>query len=92
MNNLCKGCTESVIVADEVLEDMVLDAVRAGKMIVPDFIYEKRLLLCRSCPSLQYGTTCKHSGGLVHYQAKIATSKCPFPHDPKWFQASSVIC
>ncbi|MBS4223262.1 DUF6171 family protein [Lederbergia citrea] len=84
MNGLCKGCTGSVIVSDEVLEDMLLDAKQRGLNLVQDQIYEERLRICNSCPSLQYGTTCMHSGSLVRYRAKIAESNCPFPHGAKW--------
>ncbi len=84
MKSLCKGCTESVIVSKEVLEDMLLDAERSGISLVPDHIYEERLYLCKSCPSLQYGTTCMHCGSLVSYRTKIAKSNCPFPYGEKW--------
>ena len=84
MKSLCKGCTKSVIVSDEVLEEMLLDAERSGVKIVPNHIYEERLSICDSCPSLQYGTTCMHSGSLVSYRTKLAESDCPFPYGAKW--------
>ncbi|MCM3111847.1 DUF6171 family protein [Lederbergia lenta] len=84
MKNLCKGCSESVIISNDVVDEIILGAVELGKTIVSNSIYEERLRICDRCPSLQYGTTCKHNGVFVRYHAKLAARSCPYPHDPKW--------
>lgn len=81
---LCKGCAESVIVTEEVIQEILSEAEAEGSKIVSDQIYEERLSICNSCLSLQYGTTCKHSGCIVRYRAKFQKNRCPFPGDPKW--------
>lgn len=84
LTGLCKGCSDSVIVTDFILEDMIEAAVQSGKKTVSDEVYEKRLRECNQCPSLQYGTTCMHSGSLVAYRAKFIDGTCPAPTGSKW--------
>ncbi|GIN70653.1 hypothetical protein J14TS2_11280 [Bacillus sp. J14TS2] len=84
---LCKGCTESVIVSNELVEDLLLDAEKKGIKMVSPKSYQERLRHCQTCPALQYGTTCKYSGGLVQYKAKILSGTCPCPAGSKWIGA-----
>lgn len=86
--NLCKGCVESVIVPDEVIQELVKEAEEDGAVIVSDEVYAERLKICESCPSLQYGTTCAHSGCIVRYRAKFKSKGCPFAGKPKWEKVS----
>ncbi|MNO25528.1 hypothetical protein D3C76_153680 [compost metagenome] len=81
----CKGCTESVHVSPEKLERLIELAAK-GRECAPDQEYGRRLELCMSCPSLQYGTTCRHCGCLVAVRAKLADSNCPFPSGSRWSQ------
>ncbi|MCR2823079.1 DUF6171 family protein [Lederbergia panacisoli] len=85
--SICKGCTHNVIVSQEILQELVQDAEKEGRKIVSEEVFEKRLNMCNSCPSLQYGTTCMHSGSLIHYRAKLEASTCPYPHGSKWLGA-----
>ncbi|MFT3789370.1 MAG: DUF6171 family protein [Tepidisphaeraceae bacterium] len=39
--------------------------------------YADRMATCRSCPDLQYGTTCRHCGCLVAVRAWVAEKACP---------------
>jgi hypothetical protein len=86
MNNTspCKGCVETVIVTEEVIEDLLLEAREDPSKIVSEEVYRTRLAACEACPSLQYGTTCAHSGCIVRYRAMFKNKKCPSPASPKW--------
>lgn len=88
MKLVCKGCTESVIVPNELVEDLLLDAEKKGVKMVSKKSYKERLQQCQTCPALQYGTTCKYSGGLVQYKAKMLDGTCPCPAGSKWLGAS----
>ncbi|WP_078543994.1 DUF6171 family protein [Litchfieldia alkalitelluris] len=82
--SLCKGCVETVIVSEEVIEELVKEAEEDLSVVVSDEIYAARLRICEGCPSLQYGTTCAHSGCIVRYRAKFKNKSCPFSGKPKW--------
>jgi ABC-type uncharacterized transport system ATPase subunit len=87
--NLCKGCLDGVMVSEEVIEELVRETEEEDpSVIVSEDIYEARLKICESCPSLQYGTTCAHSGSIVHYRAKFKNKSCPFVGKPKWDKVS----
>ena len=86
--SLCKGCVESVIVTEEIIQELVKEADENPAVIVSDEVYQARLKTCASCPSLQYGTTCVHSGCIVRYRAKFKNKSCPFAGKPKWDQVS----
>ncbi|WP_227871865.1 hypothetical protein [Paenibacillus bovis] len=47
-------------------------------------VQQQRFDCCMSCPSLQYGTTCKHCGCLVHIRTRLAASYCPSPYGSRW--------
>lgn len=83
-DNRCKGCVESVIVTEEVIQELLLEAEEEKSKVVSSEIYETRLKICESCPSLQYGTTCAYSGCLVRYRAKFKHKGCPSLGKPKW--------
>lgn len=57
-------------------------------VIVSDEVYASRLKICGNCSSLQYGTTCVHSGCIVRYRAKFKNKSCPFAGKPKWDNVS----
>jgi hypothetical protein len=82
--NLCKGCVESVMVTEEVIQELVKETEEDLSVIVSDEVYSERLKICESCPSLQYGTTCAHSGSIVRYRAKFKNKSCPFAQKAKW--------
>ncbi|MED4227180.1 DUF6171 family protein [Neobacillus cucumis] len=86
--NLCKGCVESVMVTEEVIQELVKEADEDPSVIVSEEVYHARLKMCNSCPSLQYGTTCAHSGCIVRYRAKFKNKSCPFAGKPKWEKVS----
>ena len=82
--SLCKGCVESVMVTEEVIEELIKETEEQPTLIVPEEIYQERLAICDTCSSLQYGTTCAHSGCIVRYRAKFKNKSCPFAGKPKW--------
>ncbi|HLU23808.1 hypothetical protein [Lederbergia graminis] len=84
MEQVCKSCTHNVHISASDIANMLDDAVQNGIDLVSEEVYQERLGICRNCPSLQYGTTCMHSGSLVEYRAKIPESKCPKPNDRRW--------
>jgi hypothetical protein len=86
--NQCKGCVDSVIVTEEVIRELIKEAEEDLSKVVSDDVYEARLKDCESCPSLQYGTTCAHSGSIVRYRAKFKNKGCPLTGKPKWEKVS----
>jgi hypothetical protein len=86
--SLCKGCVESVMVTEEVIQELVKEAEEDSSVIVSEEAYIARLKTCESCSSLQYGTTCAHSGCIVRYRAKFKNKSCPFAGKPKWDKVS----
>ncbi|MEY2191532.1 DUF6171 family protein [Neobacillus sp. BF23-41] len=85
---ICKGCVESVIVTEEVIQELVKETEEDLSVIVSDVVYKARLTICKNCPSLQYGTTCAHSGCIVRFRAKFKNKGCPFAGNPKWDKVS----
>ncbi|MCM3691542.1 DUF6171 family protein [Neobacillus niacini] len=82
--SLCRGCSDSVIVTEEVIEELVKETEEDLSVIVSDDVYEARLKICNSCSSLRYGTTCALSGSIVRYRAKFKNKACPLAGNPKW--------
>ncbi|MEH7480917.1 DUF6171 family protein [Neobacillus drentensis] len=85
---ICKGCVESVIVTEEVIQELVKETEEDLSLIVSDVVYKARLTICKNCLSLQYGTTCAHSGCIVRFRAKFKNKGCPFAGNPKWDKVS----
>ncbi|MNK42107.1 hypothetical protein D3C87_607880 [compost metagenome] len=79
----CKGCSESVRVSTEKLARLIEMATQ-NRPAAGDEEYERRLDRCLGCPSLQYGTTCRHCGCLVAVRAKLLDSECPYPGKSRW--------
>ncbi|MFS0723228.1 DUF6171 family protein [Paenibacillus sp. 1P07SE] len=81
----CKGCTADVKVTDE---QMARLWDRLGKLppedLASEALYEERMAKCSACPSLQYGTTCRHCGCLVAWKARLRRSRCPQPAAARW--------
>ncbi|WP_096189010.1 DUF6171 family protein [Evansella halocellulosilytica] len=75
--NECKSCGIHVNVD---MDSLLIDKEKS----VSDDTYEQRLAICMECPSLQYGTTCQHSGEIVSYRALFKEKSCPYPAAPKW--------
>ncbi|WP_462409146.1 hypothetical protein [Neobacillus sp. Marseille-QA0830] len=89
--SFCKGCLESVLVADDTIKQMIQEAEEDDpSKLVSDEIYFFRLGQCGSCPSLQYGTTCAHCGCLVRYRAKFINKGCPSVETPRWNKVAHV--
>lgn len=87
-DNICKGCLETVMVTEEVIQDLVREAEEEISKIVAEEIYGARLKQCSSCEFLQYGTTCAYSGCIVRYRAKFKNKSCPHIGKPKWDKVS----
>jgi hypothetical protein len=75
---------DSVIVTEEIIQELVKETEENLSVIVSDEVYQSRLKICENCPSLKYGTTCAHSGCIVRYRAKFKHKSCPFAGKPKW--------
>jgi len=81
----CAGCRRRGGIRwkiDEILEQIARD--QPGVRQVPHGEYERRLACCRDCASLQFGSTCRHCGCLVHVRARIEGKHCPRPGNPVW--------
>jgi len=75
---MCKGCSASVRLAPGEV-DRILSQYLQGRPggLVDEVTYADRLAICRGCPDLQYGTTCRHCGCLVEVRAKLSDKSCP---------------
>ncbi|HUT25328.1 MAG TPA: hypothetical protein VM492_13370 [Sumerlaeia bacterium] len=81
----CKGCGVSVRLSAEQIEKILAEYLREHPgELVADGVCRSRLDLCRSCPDLQYGTTCRHCGCLVPVMARLAAGRCPRPSGGRW--------
>ncbi len=80
----CKGCGASVrLVPGEVERILAQYLATHPGPLADEQTYIRRLGVCRSCPDLTYGTTCRHCGCLVEVRAKLADKPCPAPN-PRW--------
>ncbi|WP_222618015.1 DUF6171 family protein [Sporosarcina sp. resist] len=80
----CKGCSQSVIVSDDKIKQLVKEQLQYEIDIVEDELYNNRLKICKTCPSLVYDTTCGYCGCFVQFRAKLMYKHCPHPDGPKW--------
>lgn len=80
----CKGCLETVIVSEDVIEELIKEAEEDLSRIVSENIYKQRIEICKGCTFLLYGTTCAHSGSIVRYRAKFKNKSCSMPGKVKW--------
>ena len=80
----CKSCLDTVMVSEEVIQELVREADEEISKIVTNEIYSARLTQCSSCEFLQYGTTCSYSGCIVRYRTKFKNKGCPHTGKPKW--------
>ena len=78
-NSECKGCSASVRLSSEEIKKLFGETLRIKDIkVVTEEEYHQRLTHCKTCSSLQYGTTCKHCGCLVEIRAKLSASGCPY--------------
>ncbi|MFD1885978.1 hypothetical protein [Paenibacillus wenxiniae] len=85
-SNGCKGCNRSPVLSEERIEQLVQLAM-AGKQadeLASETVQQERFQRCMVCPSLQFGTTCKHCGCLVHIRTRLQASHCPAPAGSHW--------
>lgn len=80
----CKGCQASVQVKIDESYEKLRSTLADGSMAVSKEDFESRIAICKHCPSLQYDTTCKYCGCLVHARAIGRNSYCPEPLGDKW--------
>ena len=85
----CKGCSENVNTKRHISQEQIEDAINKlakSKRIkfVSDEVYEFRLLQCKECEYLEYGTTCLQCGCFVQIRAKLADAVCPLSKQKKW--------
>jgi len=70
----CKGCGISVQVKSGVLP---ADYSPDTGAYVSEQVYLRRVAVCEACQALQYGSTCRFCGSLVHYRACFRPKKRP---------------
>lgn len=80
----CKGCMGSVFGSSEDIEKLVNEQLELETDLVDDDLYQKRLDICKNCPSLSHDTTCSHCGCFVQFRAKLAYKHCPYPDGARW--------
>ncbi len=80
----CKGCSADVHVSERQIQRILTSLNAHPDQCVDDEVYEQRMTACLACPSLSYGTTCKHCGCFVAVRAKFIEKGCPNPGHPHW--------
>lgn len=95
LESRCKSCLENVDTKRNILKAQIDDAIEAlskNKNIkfVSDEVYEFRLLQCRDCDYLEFGTTCLKCGCFVQIRAKLADSGCPLSKRKRWNPSESM--
>lgn len=81
----CRGCLTSVRLNHEAIQ-RVLDRCKADtpELLLDEAGVQARMELCRKCPELDYGTTCRHCGCLVLIRTSRRDKHCPAPGAPRW--------
>ncbi|HEX9063154.1 MAG TPA: DUF6171 family protein [Clostridia bacterium] len=95
LESRCKSCLENVDTKRNILKAQIDDAIEVlskNKNIkfVSDEVYEFRLLQCRDCDYLEFGTTCLKCGCFVQIRAKLADSGCPLSMRKRWNPSESM--
>ena len=81
----CPACGVSVRVSPAEVERILNGMLASGAVRRADEQSAiRRLELCRTCPSLDYGTTCRYCGCLVDILARLAGKRCPHPAGARW--------
>ena len=76
----CRACRTSVRVTESEVRRLLAELVaQTGVRLADDVQSAARWEICRACPDLQYGTTCRHCGCLAAVRARIANKSCPAP-------------
>ncbi|MCR5605604.1 MAG: DUF6171 family protein [Treponema sp.] len=87
MENYCPECERKALLASLSKEDIEKfaqdNAIRTGKACDKE-LYQKRLAVCSSCPSLIANVLCKENGYYVAALAMLDKSNCPYPGKDKW--------
>ena len=52
--------------------------------LVSDEVYDRRIDICSTCPSLSNESTCLHCGCFVEFRARLGYKSCPSPNGTKW--------
>ena len=85
----CKSCLNDTAskgsLTQEQIDDAVLKLAKNKKIkLVSDDVYEFRLLQCRACKYLEYGTTCLKCGCYVQIRARLSGVGCPLSKEDRW--------
>ncbi|MBU7591692.1 DUF6171 family protein [Metabacillus halosaccharovorans] len=80
----CKGCFQVEHRSKPQISKLVQEQLQLEINLVNDSLYQKRMDICLSCPSLSSETTCLHCGCYVEFRTKLSYKQCPHPNGPKW--------
>ena len=85
MNEACKACGTTARLPDREVRRLVEEYLREHPgPTVTDAECARRLALCRVCPDLIAGTTCRHCGCLVPVLARLQGKACADPVRQRW--------
>jgi len=92
LESKCKSCMGNVDIKRNISQEQINDAIdrlAVNKRIkfVSDRVYEFRLMQCRDCDYLEFGTTCLNCGCYVQIRAKLADAVCPLSKQNRWNNA-----
>jgi len=80
----CKGCFQVERRSKSQISKLVEEQLQLETNLVNDSLFQKRMNICLSCPSLSSETTCLHCGCYVEFRTKLPYKNCPHPSGSKW--------
>lgn len=73
-------------ITEERIQEIVDKMAFAEGITTPQDEYERRLSICRECPSLSAKIMCSECGSYVAFRAHNLSGTCPYPGNNKWKQ------
>jgi len=89
LESKCKSCTQNVKVKEQISQEQIDEAIEKlarnkSVQFVSSEVYEFRLLQCKNCEYLEFGTTCMKCGCIVQIRAKLKDAQCPISKQNRW--------
>jgi len=85
----CKSCKENIRVKKHISQEEINEAIEKlarnkSVQFVSSEVYEFKLLQCKNCEYLEFGTTCRQCGCIVQIRAKLKDARCPMSKQNRW--------
>lgn len=81
MRGACRNCAPPLRLTEESLAALLARLSGARASVAER---QRRLAICRACPDLDAGITCRHCSCLVPLRASLRDKNCPAPGGSRW--------